>query len=279
MVNFLEGSPEGFGADLSNFDWDSAIAGAGALDTLSRDNLPKGQQEKFDVLTKDLEREFGVLTKEVLELKAKLPVDDLTGLINYQREFTRAELVPRMTAEAVRHGFGAAFVHLDINKFKEFNSPPYSWDVGDVVLKCMASALKETTREEDLPMRLASGDELGILVIDGADPVLAAKVLVDRLGERFRKAGERAAEMGDLPKELVEKLLFSCGIVKVRTHEVVNNGSVYEVAEPFEETKSRAQLLTQKAKEFRTSGNHILVESADLVPTERLELSTASSGS
>lgn len=84
--------------------------------------------------------------------------DPLTGLGN-RRAFT-ADL-ERMAMYSQRHGYGFALMIADVDDFKQINDL-FGHDVGDLVLKQVASALQSTFRTEDSSYRLG-GDEFGTL--------------------------------------------------------------------------------------------------------------------
>lgn len=85
--------------------------------------------------------------------------DQLTGL--YNRHFV-AEQVELILAETERYGNECALVVIDVDHFKQVNDQ-HGHDVGDKVLVAIASLLKQTSRNSDIPARL--GGEEFILIL------------------------------------------------------------------------------------------------------------------
>ncbi len=113
------------------------------------------------------------------EVKKLATIDGLTGLYNRRYFF---ELGEREVSAAKRYNRTISCMMLDIDHFKRFNDK-YGHDVGDLVLKTIASTLQKTLRDVDIPGRYG-GEEFAIILpsttIDGA------KVSA----ERIRKAIE-----------------------------------------------------------------------------------------
>ncbi|MDO8740930.1 MAG: GGDEF domain-containing protein [Candidatus Woesearchaeota archaeon] len=100
------------------------------------------------------------------EIEESTTTDELTGLTNVKGYNSGIE---RCIKRANREGYKAlgkyvALVFIDINRFKEEANDKYDHKFGDDVLKYVAGALKEYTRDTDLKARVG-GDEF-ILVFD-----------------------------------------------------------------------------------------------------------------
>src|SRR5687768_4507029 len=119
--------------------------------------------------------------------------DTLTGLPNRAMFADRAREV---VAHARRHEKTAAFLFLDLDNFKQVNDR-LGHDVGDGLLKVIASRLRASVRGDDFVARIG-GDEFCVLLQDIADPREAAAVaqkLIHELGKAY-KVGEHDVAAG-----------------------------------------------------------------------------------
>ena len=126
--------------------------------------------------------------------------DPLTWLFN-RRHFDRR--LEAETNRALRAEHLLALLMLDVDRFKSYNDR-YGHHVGDLVLKAVASAVKQAVRLYDVPTRYG-GDEFAVILPD-ADTEAATRVA--------KRILEKAAE-AVLPPELVaarETLDLSIGI-------------------------------------------------------------------
>jgi diguanylate cyclase (GGDEF)-like protein len=117
--------------------------------------------------------------------------DPLTGLYN-RRFFERALGKEIQRSRRYRHSLGV--VMADIDHFKRINDT-YGHDVGDEVLKQVASILKEGVRGEDIIGRLG-GEEFAILLPE--TPLLRLPRVVRRA---MRKIKEAASTFQDILKD------------------------------------------------------------------------------
>lgn len=95
------------------------------------------------------------------EIQRLAMTDQLTGLANrnqFHRRFSES------ISLAKRHGFRLALLLLDLDKFKPVNDT-YGHQVGDELLKVVASGFARECRESDVAARLG-GDEFAILLIN-----------------------------------------------------------------------------------------------------------------
>jgi PAS domain S-box-containing protein len=97
--------------------------------------------------------------------------DTLTGLPNRAMFADRAR---EAVAHARRHAKTAAFLFLDMDNFKQVNDR-LGHEVGDELLKMMASRLRASVRGDDFVARIG-GDEFCVLLQDIAEPREAAAV-------------------------------------------------------------------------------------------------------
>jgi diguanylate cyclase (GGDEF)-like protein len=110
-------------------------------------------------------------------LRALMPFDGLTGLLNQRRLF---EELAREHSRAVRAWDSYALLRVDIDTMRVINDQ-FGVHAGDQVLEQIARRLETCVREYDVLARL-EGDEFCVL-LPGADSVAARAV-----GERMTKA-------------------------------------------------------------------------------------------
>ena len=119
-------------------------------------------------------------------IRSAADTDGLTGLTN-RRVFD--ETLARELRRAERDASQVSLVMLDIDHFKHLNDT-YGHQVGDDVLRAIATALDTNSRAFDLPARYG-GEEFAIILPGcGADEAAA-------LGERLRRAA--TADVGCAP--------------------------------------------------------------------------------
>ncbi len=119
--------------------------------------------------------------------------DPLTGLPNRAMFADRAR---EAVAHVRRHNRNAAFLFVDLDNFKQINDQ-LGHDVGDGLLKAIATRLRASVRGDDFVARLG-GDEFCVLLQDIADPREAAAVaqkLVHELGAPYA-VGEHQLSTG-----------------------------------------------------------------------------------
>ena len=110
--------------------------------------------------------------------------DTLTGLPNRAMFHERAR---EAVAHARRHDKTAAVLFIDLDNFKQVNDG-LGHDVGDRLLKVIASRLRACVRGDDFIARIG-GDEFCVLLQDIADPREAAAVaqkLIHELSKPYR---------------------------------------------------------------------------------------------
>ncbi len=96
---------------------------------------------------------------EDMELKRRSLYDSLTGLYARWYLLRRLEEIVR---EARRDGSPVSVLFIDVDHFKEVNDK-YGHDVGDMILKAIANAIKHAVRSSDIVGRYG-GDEMVIVM-------------------------------------------------------------------------------------------------------------------
>jgi diguanylate cyclase (GGDEF)-like protein len=143
---------------------------------------PDETVERMSLMTNELASMTIELRKRNVELEKAndvirelTRVDPLTNLAN-RRRF--AEALDACMTLAQRHREPLSLISIDIDRFKSVNDT-YGHNIGDDVLKRVADLLRESCRNEDLPVRLGGEEFL----------VLCAKTAIDEaytLAERLR---------------------------------------------------------------------------------------------
>jgi diguanylate cyclase (GGDEF)-like protein/PAS domain S-box-containing protein len=176
--------------------------------------------------------------------------DTLTGLPNRAMFADRAR---EAVAHARRHGKNLAFLFIDLDNFKQVNDR-LGHDVGDGLLKIIASRLRAAVRGDDFVARIG-GDEFCVLLQDIADPREAAAVaqkLVHELGRSYR-VGEHEVSSGGsigiacvpLDGEDVATLLRLADLAMYRAKELGRNGYQFFSAALSEDAAAAAALADE----------------------------------
>lgn len=172
---------------------------------------------------RQLEQKLQDSAKEIQELQGKLEssrkealVDALTGLANRKRFDSALE---SSVQEATNSGGALSLLFLDVDHFKRFNDT-YGHQVGDQVLKLLASILKKNIRKSDIAARYG-GEEFSV-ILPGASlanalmlaerirELIGARSLVERktgstLGQVTVSIGVAQFVLGEFPRQLVER--------------------------------------------------------------------------
>jgi diguanylate cyclase (GGDEF)-like protein len=119
-----------------------------------------------------LEREAELLEREE-ELRTQALTDSLTGLAN-RRAFL--DQLDQSHARALRHNSPVCVLFCDVDHFKTINDT-YGHAAGDVVLREVATRLRDHVRTEDTVGRLG-GDEFAVICEDES---ASTEVLLDRV--------------------------------------------------------------------------------------------------
>jgi diguanylate cyclase (GGDEF)-like protein/PAS domain S-box-containing protein len=177
-----------------------------------------------------------VVTQDISELKkSKKKIEymeshnPLTGLPN--RIFAQAK-TEQIMSRAKRYGAKAAFLFLNIDGFKTINNS-FGHSTGDLILKAIASRLKECLRESDM-LSYLGGDEFLLVLCD-----------INGL-ENAAKTANKILSKLEKPIELATHTLYtsvSIGIALYPDH-----------GENFETLLQRADTAMHKAKESGKNG-------------------------
>jgi diguanylate cyclase (GGDEF)-like protein len=143
-------------------------------------------QREFDDGDRDILRSLAAQATLALEnvelhyqVQQQAVTDELTGLANHGRF---QELLQTEIEQVRRYRHPVGLIMLDLDDFKSINDT-YGHQQGDVVLKHVAHALRETSRDADVPARYG-GEEMAVILphtdLRGAYSI----------GERVRRAIE-----------------------------------------------------------------------------------------
>jgi diguanylate cyclase (GGDEF)-like protein/PAS domain S-box-containing protein len=120
--------------------------------------------------------------------------DQLTGLPN------RTLLLDRLKQALVsseRHGWSGALLFIDIDNFKNLNDT-LGHDVGDMLLKEVASRLESCVREGDTVARLG-GDEFVVMLLELDMQALDAAAHAESIGEKILSLLRQPHQLGNHP--------------------------------------------------------------------------------
>lgn len=126
----------------------------------------------------ELEQKIKELEMALFEMEKLAFVDSLTGLLN--RRGLEVE-VARALAQAQRQDAPLAVLFIDLDRFKLINDT-HGHDIGDVVLREVATLLKKIVRASDIVTR-PCGDEF--IVILPASDLLIAKHVANKVIEKI----------------------------------------------------------------------------------------------
>jgi diguanylate cyclase (GGDEF)-like protein/PAS domain S-box-containing protein len=149
--------------------------------------------------------------------------DELTGLYN-RRHFI--ELAESEFARVRRTGTPLSLAMVDIDHFKRVNDF-FGHAVGDLALKELASAMRETLRGSDVPARFG-GEEFVLLLTD--TPLEGALSVTERLRERVGRSEVMAGQ------DRVARFTISAGVAELAA------------GETFESLLARADEALYRAK-------------------------------
>ena len=176
--------------------------------------------------------------------------DTLTGLPNRAMFQERAR---EAVAHARRHDKTAAVLFIDLDNFKQVNDG-LGHDVGDGLLKVIASRLRSCVRGDDFIARIG-GDEFCVLLQEIAEPREAAAVaqkLVYELSKAYR-IGEHSVSSGAsigiacVPQdgEDVATLLRLADLAMYRAKELGRNGYQFFSAMLNEDAAAAAEMVEE----------------------------------
>ena len=199
--------------NLMGLAWQAALA-------IENAHHHQNLEQKVQKRTQELQHHMTLLEQEILERKKaeeqiqeqkralqRLTItDELTGLFNRRYLFREAV---KEVYKASRYGHALSVAIMDIDHFKSINDT-YGHDVGDLVLKEVATHCREALRKSDILCRY--GGEEFVVVLPGTD-----------LDNAFRVAERLRETIASQPIQLTEselKVTFSLGIT---THQADDN--------------------------------------------------------
>ncbi len=171
---------------------------------------------KEGLLAVNLLRNISQQKKEQKNIETFAFIDALTGLPN-RRYFD--DHLTRSAAKARRDNKQLSLFYIDLDKFKPVNDT-YGHDVGDIVLKTIATRLSQAIRTEDLLARIG-GDELALILFPTTDPNF-----LNKIAERILKACKKPIQI----KALSIQVAASIGIA-ISPHTAFNEQTLFRTAD------------------------------------------------
>jgi len=135
-------------------------------------------------------------------LKEQSIKDQLTGF--YNRRYIEETIEP-ILQNAKRKGETIGLLMLDIDHFKEINDT-YGHDLGDLVLRSVSQAIKESIRSSDIPIRF--GGEEFMVLLTNVKPEESVNI-----AEKIRKAVESKTIVA--PNGSTIKRTISIGVAEI----------------------------------------------------------------
>jgi len=119
------------------------------------------------------------------ELKEQAIHDPLTGLHN---RYYLNQVLALEVKRSKRYNHCMAFLMIDVNRFKEINDR-YGHQVGDEVLKEVASLLREVVRESDIVVRYGGDEFLVVLLETDGESDFVKRRIAEKIALRNKKNG------------------------------------------------------------------------------------------
>ncbi len=208
-------------------------------------NALRSETRRMADNARELGKELRTNSQQVAILRASLErvrreaeTDPLTGLAN-RKTFESA--MRRLAAEAVETGKPLSLTVVDIDHFKRFNDT-FGHRTGDVVLKLLASKLRNSVRDRDIAARY--GGEEFVLLLPATDLATAVRRAVS---VRAEVASHRLRARGS-GKDL-GVVTLSMGVAEYRPGEPLSE---------FFERADRALYLAKKQGRNRVVDEHAL---------------------
>jgi len=173
----LRAGQEVFHADLRLLRSDGDAVWAHLSVSVVRDT--SGQPVYFVGMAEDIshrKRHEAELVRRTQELAALATVDPKTGLYNHRH---MQDMLSARLQEARRGGEPLSLLMLDVDHFRQFNEK-HGHDAGDLALRCVAAALRDALRENDIPCRFGGEEFAVILAGTGLEEGLAVAERVRR---------------------------------------------------------------------------------------------------
>ena len=162
---------------------------AGAVDFIAKPFVPEvmlsriGRILELEELRRSLADRLEQKTREVSAIKSRYQQDALTGL--WDRIYTEETV-----NELLEHRSHGALLYIDIDNFKSINDN-YGHAKGDELLKTLADALRDVSREGDVLCRIG-GDEFMVYVKDASSKTeirTQANAIISEFDKRAEEYG------------------------------------------------------------------------------------------
>ncbi len=190
-------------------------------------------------------QQVAILRASLERVRREAETDPLTGLAN-RKTFESA--MRRLAAEAVETGKPLSLTVVDIDHFKRFNDT-FGHRTGDVVLKLLATKLRNSVRERDIAARYGGEEFVLLMPATDLDTAVsrAESVRADVASHRLRARGS-GKDLG--------VVTLSMGVAQ------------YRPGEPLSEFFERADRALYLAKQ---QGRNRVVDERALPPEEQAE--------
>ena len=192
------------------------------VETITDITQVKRQQQRTEVLNRQLEVANGALLTLNQQLQDRSVRDGLTGLYNHSHF---KDVLHQMGAQAMRSGAPLSLLFLDLDEFKTINDT-YGHEIGDEVLRQMGHLLDgRQPSERDLRLWRTSdvaarygGDEFAVLLPDTTIEGAVA------LAERLRQQVSALTSLPELANLASASFPLSCslGVATFPTHAGLN---------------------------------------------------------
>ncbi len=158
---------------------------------------------------KETEKKIKEQARVIAELRAKVRVDELTGLLN-RRAFEKD--IAKEVSRVKRYKYPLSLIMCDIDHFKNVNDT-YGHTIGDKVLKHLAQIWKKSVREIDAIYRYG-GEEFLVLTPH------TSKEDAFKLAERLRQTVGHYRFVVEPPNKYI-KITVSFGVTEIKADEPV----------------------------------------------------------
>ncbi len=182
--------------------------------------------------------------KELEELREKVAVSELTGLLKWRSELAQKQ-IDRDLSDAGRHRDEVWLGIVDVDVLKFLNDT-YGYSKTDLVLIGLAETLDGSLRKSDSCFQFGV-DEFPVLLVGTGREDLGE--ILERVTSEFENKLEELVKEGAIPESLAAKASFSAGFVKARVEEDYGDRGVsYEKADKLFDRANENLHLAKKER-------------------------------